>query len=68
MRMQTQPQPHILKTWDAEISRLRALLTQALELLVKATDLVGDGLTPELRQEALKLMVEVQAYARKYMC
>ena len=68
MRMQTQRQPHILKTWDAEIWRLRELLTRALELLMMATDLLeGHELTPELREEALKLMLDIRTYAQKEM-
>ena len=62
---QAQRHQRILKTRDAEIWRLRTLLTRALELLVKGTD--GDELPLELQQEAFKLMVEVRTYAQKYM-
>ena len=65
---QAQRHLRVLKTRDTEIWRLRGLMTRALELLVMATDLLeGHELTPELRQEALKLMLDVRTYAQKHM-
>ena len=65
---QAQRHLRILKTRDAEISRLRSLLARAMELLVMTTDLLpGLALTPELRHDTDKLGRAAEAYAKKQM-